>query len=74
VNGAAEKVSIGDAFPESDPAFKLVSVTASSAMISLASGGTFTNGNQSEQIKVGETLTVVGDDGSTFSIKLVGTS
>ena len=74
VNGAAESVSIGDAFPESDPAFKLVSVTASSAMISLASGGTFTNGNQSEQIKVGETLTVVGDDGSTFSIKLVSTS
>ena len=74
VNGAAEDVSIGNTFPESDPAFKLVSVTASSAMISLASGGTFTNGNQSEQIKVGETLTVVGDDGSTFSIKLVGTS
>ena len=74
VNGAAENVSIGDAFPESDPAFKLVSVTASSAMISLASGATFTNGDRSEQIKVGETLTVVGDDGSNFSIKLVGTS
>ena len=74
VNGAAENVSIGDAFPESDPAFKLVSVTASSAMIALASGATFTNGDRSEQIKVGETLTVVGDDGSNFSIKLVGTS
>jgi len=74
VNGGAEDVSIGDTFPGSDPAFKLVSVTASSAMISLASGATFTNGDQSEQIKVGETLTVVGDDGSTFSIKLVGTS
>src|SRR3954468_19155520 len=74
VNGGAEDVSIGDTFPESDPAFKLVSVTATSAMISLASGATFTNGDQSEQIKVGETLTVVGDDGSTFSIKLVGTS
>ena len=74
VNGAAEDVSIGNTFPESDPAFKLVSVTASSAMISLASGATFTNGDRSEQIKVGETLTVVGDDGSTFSIKLVGTS
>jgi hypothetical protein len=74
VNGAPEDVSIGDTVPESDPAFKLVSVTASSAMISLASGATFTNGDKSEQIKVGETLTVVGDDGSTFSIKLVGTS
>jgi hypothetical protein len=74
VNGAGENVSIGETFPESDPAFKLVSVTAGSAMISLASGATFTNGNQSEQIKVGETLTVVGDDGSTFNIKLVSTS
>jgi len=74
VNGAAEDVSIGETFPESDPAFKLVSVTATSAMVSLASGATFTNGNQSEQIKVGETLTVVGDDGSTFNIKLVSTS
>src|SRR4051794_36725873 len=66
VNGAAEDVSIGDTFPESDPAFKLVSVTASSAMISLASGATFTNGDESEQIKGGETLTVVGDDGPTL--------
>jgi hypothetical protein len=74
VNGAAGNVSIGETFPESDPAFKLVSVTASAALISLASGATFTNGNRSEQIKVGETLTVVGDDGSTFSIKLVSTS
>jgi hypothetical protein len=74
VNGAAEDVSIGDTFPESDPAFTLVSVTASSALISLASGASFTNGDQSEQIKVGKTLTVVGDDGSTFNIKLVSTS
>jgi hypothetical protein len=74
VNGATENVSIGGSFPQSDPAFKLVSVTAGSAMIALASGASFTNGDQSEEIKVGETLTVVGDDGSNFSIKLVSTS
>jgi hypothetical protein len=74
VNGSAEDVSIGDSFPESDPVFKLVSVTGSSAIIALASGGSFTSGDQSEEIKVGETLTVVGDDGSSFSIKLIGTS
>ena len=74
VNGGSEDVSIGDSFPESDPVFKLVSVTANSAMVALASGASFTSGNQSEEIKVGETLTVVGDDGSNFSIKLVSTS
>ena len=74
VNGATDDVSIGDSFPESDPVFKLVSVTATSAMVALASGGNFTSGNKSEEIKVGETLTVVGDDGSNFSITLVSTS
>lgn len=74
VNGGAEDVSIGDSFPQSDPVFKLVSVTGTSAMIALASGASFTSGDQSEEIKVGETLTVVGDDGSNFSIKLVSTS
>jgi hypothetical protein len=74
LNGAAENVSIGDSFPESDPVFKLVSVTGTSAMVALSSGAKFTSGNESEEIKVGETLTVVGDDGSTFSIKLTSTS
>jgi hypothetical protein len=74
INGAAEDVSIGNSFPQSDPVFKLVSVTGTSAMIALASGASFTSGDQSEEIKVGETLTVVGDDGSNFSIKLVSTS
>jgi hypothetical protein len=74
INGATENVSIGDTFPESDPAFKLVSVTGNSAMVALASGAAFTNGDQSQEIKVGESLTVVGDDGSNFSIKLIGIS
>ena len=73
VNGAAEDVSIGNSFPQSDPVFKLVSVTGRSAIIALASGASFTSGEQSEAIKVGETLTVVGDDGSNFSIELVST-
>lgn len=74
INGATEDVSIGDSFPQADPVFKLVSVTGTSAMVALASGASFTSGEQSEEIKVGETLTVVGDDGSNFSIKLVSTS
>ena len=74
VNGATEDVSIGASFPQSDPVFKLVSVTSTSAMVALASGSSFTSAEQSEQIKVGETLTVVGDVGSNFCIKLVSTS
>ena len=71
VNGATEEVSIGGSFPESDPAFKLISVTSNSALVALASGADFTNGDPSEEIKVGETLTVNGDDGSSFTIKLL---
>ena len=71
VNGNTEDVSIAGTFPKSDPVFKLVSLTANSALISLASGAKFTNGDTGEEIKVGETLTVQGDDGSSFSIKLL---
>ena len=70
-NGNTEDVSIAGTFPNSDPVFKLVSLTANSALISLSSGAKFTNGDASEEIKVGETLTVNGDDGSSFSIKLL---
>ncbi len=71
INGGTEDVSIGGSFPKSDPVFKLVSLTSNSALISLASGAKFTNGDTGEEIKVGETLTVNGDDGSSFSVKLL---
>jgi len=74
VNGAEQNVSIAGTFPEDDPVFKLISVTENSALVGLSSGKDFTNGDASEEIKVGETLTVTGDDGSTFSIKLVSIS
>jgi hypothetical protein len=48
-------------------------VTANSVLVGLTSGKNFTNGDASEEIKLGETLTVTGDDGSTFSIKLLST-
>jgi hypothetical protein len=74
VNGATQDVSIAATFPESDPVFKLISATANSVLVGLSSGKNFTNGEPSEEIKIGETLTVTGDDGSSFSIKLVSTS
>ena len=73
INGSTQDVAVADTFPEDDPVFKLVSVTANSVLIGLTSGKNFTNGDASEEIKVGETLTVTGDDGSTFSIKLLST-
>jgi hypothetical protein len=73
VNGAAESISINGTFPKDDPVFKLISVTQNSALIGLASGQKFTNGDSTEMLNVGETLTVNGDDGSSFSIKLVST-
>jgi hypothetical protein len=73
INGSTQIVEINGAFPDSDPVFKLVSVTGTSALVALASGQKFTDGKSTEEIKVGETLTVAGDDGSTFSITLVST-
>jgi hypothetical protein len=73
VNGAAQTVAINGTFPDNDPVFKLVSVTGTSALVALSSGQKFTNDNSTEEIKVGETLTVTGDDGSSFSIKLLST-
>jgi hypothetical protein len=73
VNGAAQTVAINGTFPDNDPVFRLVSVTATSALVALSSGQKFTNDNSTEEIKVGATLTVTGDDGSSFSIKLLST-
>ena len=73
INGATEDVAVAGTFPKDDPVFKLVSVTANAVLVSLSSGAKFTSGNASEEIKVGETLTETGDDGSSFSIKLLST-
>jgi hypothetical protein len=51
--------------------FKLVSLTPTSVTIALSSGKPFTNGDETETIAIGETLTVNGDDGTSFVVKLV---
>ena len=70
VNGTAEDIAVGDAFPASDPTFKLVSVSSQSATVGLVSGS-FSNGNSTITINVGETLVLQGDDGARYAIKLV---
>jgi hypothetical protein len=70
VNGESEDVGINDPFPASDPTFKLVSVTDSAAHIGLVSG-TFSNGQETITINVGETLVLAADDGTRYAIKVV---
>jgi hypothetical protein len=73
VNGTSEDLAIGDTFPAGDPTFTLVDVSAQSASIGLVSG-TFSNGAETTEINVGETLVLVADDGARYAIKLVAVS
>jgi hypothetical protein len=72
VNGTQETVPVAGTFPKSDPVFKLVGITAQEITVSLVSGNKFTDGSETQTIKVGETLTVAGSDGSSFVVKFVG--
>lgn len=70
VNGTSEDVRVNDSFPASDPTFKLVSVTETTAVIGLVSGS-FSNGDDTITINVGETLILAADDGTRYAIKIV---
>jgi len=70
VNGTSEDVRVSDSFPASDPTFKLVSVTETTAVIGLVSGS-FSNGDDTITINVGETLVLAADDGTRYAIKIV---
>ena len=70
VNGTSEDVRVNDPFPASDPTFKLVSVTETAAVIGLVSGS-FSNGDDTVTINVGETLVLAADDGTRYAIKIV---
>jgi hypothetical protein len=70
VNGTSEDVRVNDSFPASDPTFKLVSVTETAAVIGLVSGS-FSNGDDTVTINVGETLVLAADDGTRYAIKIV---
>jgi hypothetical protein len=70
VNGTSEDVRVNDSFPASDPTFKLVSVTETAAVIGLVSGS-FSNGDDTITINVGETLILAADDGTRYAIKIV---
>ncbi len=74
VNGASDEVKVGETFPESDGAFRLVAVGTDTAEIGLASG-TFSNGQETMALKIGEELILVSEpDGTRYAIKLIGVS
>ena len=74
VNGVQETLSKGTPFPESDPLFKIVSISAGSVKIGLVSGS-FSNGKETVTVKTGKTVTLVSQpDGVRYVIKLISTS
>jgi hypothetical protein len=70
VNGQSEEVVHGAAFPTADPVFRLANVTESGVEVGLASG-TFDDGRQTVAIAVGEQVQLVGDDGTSYTVRVV---
>ena len=70
VNGQSEEVVYGAAFPTADPVFRLANVTESGVEVGLASGS-FDDGRQSVAIAIGEQVQLVGDDGTSYTVKVV---
>lgn len=72
VNGSLQDVKVGGTFPESDPIFKLVSVTQRSAKVGIV-GGTYATGSQTVTLKKGgKPVTLMNTaDGTTYVLRLV---
>jgi hypothetical protein len=71
VNGVKQKVELDGAFPESEELFKLVRLSRTSAWIGLVTGE-FSNGKDSIEVDVGDTLNLVSQpDGIRYTIKVV---
>ncbi|HXV56264.1 MAG TPA: hypothetical protein VD704_00215 [Gaiellaceae bacterium] len=70
VNGQPEEVAYGATFPTGDPVFRLANVTESGVEVGLASGS-FDDGSETVAIAVGEQVQLVGDDGTTYTVRVV---
>jgi hypothetical protein len=74
VNGVAQTVQVGDQFPSSDPFFKLVSLTAKSAKITIA-GGSLANGAPTVTLTKAKPLTLQNtSDGTRYVLRLLSVS
>jgi hypothetical protein len=71
VNGLVESVQLGGSFPASDPFFKLVSLTAKGAKVSIA-GGSLANGAPTITLTTGKPLTLMNTaDGTRYVLRLL---
>lgn len=70
VNGQSEEVVYGATFPTGDPVFRLANVTESGVEVGLASGS-FDDGSETVAIAVGEQVQLVGDEGTTYTVRVV---
>jgi hypothetical protein len=74
VDGIAEAVAVGTAFPSGDPVFKLVSLGKRSAKIAIE-GGSYASGAATLTLKQGEPVTLVNTaDGARYRVVLVATA
>jgi hypothetical protein len=71
VDGVSESVTSGSDFPASNPIFQLVSVTASSATVSVV-GGSYASGAQVLTLTVNKAVTLVNTaDGTRYTVELL---
>jgi hypothetical protein len=71
VNGVSESVQSGAAFPAANPLFQLVSISATSAKISVV-GGSYASGSPTVALKVGKSVTLQNTaDGTRYTIQLM---
>jgi hypothetical protein len=71
VNGVAETVDAGSTFPASNPTFRLVSVTKTTAKIGIA-GGTLASGGQTVTLTRNKPLTLMNTaDGTRYVLRLL---
>jgi hypothetical protein len=74
VNGSQAKVALDEAFPKSNPLFKITKIGANYIRVGLVSGS-YLNGARTQKIAVGHSLTLVKQpEGTPFRISLLGVS
>lgn len=71
VNGSDETVAVSQPFPRAEPTFRLVSLTARSAKIGIASGS-YTSGARTVTLTKGKRVTLMNtNDGKRYELRLV---
>jgi hypothetical protein len=71
VNGSSEPVASGSNFPAANPVFELISLTATTAKVSVV-GGSYASGSATLTLRVNKAVTLVNTaDGTRYTIMLM---